>query len=420
MDSYNTNKQQCQGPGIPLGIDASGFCWAVLLITTGAQISTSFISQGISALVPFLKVEFELNNMQIGFVGSSVYVGMVFTALLSGRAADIWGEKLVLVVGGILVGAAMMLTSLANSFATLLFFLVFTGLWAATTTPAGSKAIMDWFPAAKRGFAMGVRQTGVPIGGLLGALVLPSLALKYGLPITMIIMGLAAFLGAFVCLVTYHNHPHSGNAKTEKATSIKVFKEIFRNRNIWLACFTANTYVAAQFCLTTYLIIFVMSKVGFSIEKAAFLLALAQFAGAAGRIFWGIFSDKVFKGARRPVMTCIGIIAAAMSLILTYVTPNTESWLLVILVWFFGFSAIGWNGIFITFLSELVEKEQVGTVVGMGVTVMQIGVFAFPPLFGLLVDKSGSFEISWRFLTLLLACGVLALSLVREQKVPAA
>jgi hypothetical protein len=37
---------------------------------------------------------------------------------------------------------------------------------------AGGRAILAWFKR-DRGFAMGIRQTGVPVGGLLGAIVLP-------------------------------------------------------------------------------------------------------------------------------------------------------------------------------------------------------------------------------------------------------
>jgi sugar phosphate permease len=39
---------------------------------------------------------------------------------------------------------------------------------------------MRWFGAGERGFAMSIRQTAVPLGGGLGALILPSLASRYG------------------------------------------------------------------------------------------------------------------------------------------------------------------------------------------------------------------------------------------------
>ena len=49
----------------------------------------------------------------------------------------------------------------------------------AASTPAGGRAILAWFDR-DRGFAMGIRQTGVPVGGLLGALTLPLVAHAFG------------------------------------------------------------------------------------------------------------------------------------------------------------------------------------------------------------------------------------------------
>ena len=40
-------------------------------------------------------------------------------------------------------------------------------VWSGTTW--GSKAIVKWFPPQRRGLAMGIRQTGIPIGGALAS-----------------------------------------------------------------------------------------------------------------------------------------------------------------------------------------------------------------------------------------------------------
>ena len=138
--------------------------WVILIVTTFTQATIAFISQGIGTLAPFLVTGLGLSKTQVGFAGGAVNVGMTLTALLAGRAVDVWGEKRVLVIGGLTTGVAVILASLSNTFLVLIGLLMFTGLWAASATPAGSKAIMTWFPFSQLGLALGIRQTGIPLG----------------------------------------------------------------------------------------------------------------------------------------------------------------------------------------------------------------------------------------------------------------
>src|SRR4029450_9369438 len=46
---------------------------------------------------------------------------------------------------------------------------------------ASGRAVMSWFGREERGFALGIRQTALPIGGLLAAVLLPPIAAAGGL-----------------------------------------------------------------------------------------------------------------------------------------------------------------------------------------------------------------------------------------------
>jgi|SRR5680860_112703 len=394
--------------------DIGAYRWVILSVTTFTQSTIALISQGIGTLAPFLVVGLGLSKTQVGFAGGAVNVGMILTALLAGRAVDTWGEKKVLVVGGLATGGAILLTSFSNSFPILIAMLMFTGLWAATSTPAGSKAIMTWFPFSQRALALGIRQTGVPLGGMVAALIIPPIAIQYGWQIAMATMSVGAILGAAVCQVAYRDHPvEVGSAKIKKGGQ---WTHLLRNKNIWLIGLTGMTFVSAQYIIITYLVLYLHDKAGHSVAVASLFLALVHFGGMVGRIFWGYVSDTFFLGKRKPVLGLIGIIAAGMALVMLLLTQTTPLWLVGLITWVFGFTAVGWNGIYITMLSEIAGRDQAGTAVGMGVTLLQVGVLAFPPAFGLLVDLSGSYEMSWIGLSLLMGLGVLILLLVKEKE----
>lgn len=388
--------------------------WVILVVTTLTQATIAFISQGIGTLAPFLIAGLGLTKTQVGFAGGAVNIGTTLTALLAGRAVDMWGEKRVLVIGGLATGVSVLIASLSNTFLVLIGLLMFTGLWAATATPAGSKAIMTWFPYSQRGLALGIRQTGIPMGGMLAALFIPPIAISFGWKSAMVSMGLGPILGAAVCQFTYKDYPLEVNvAKTVKSGK---WTELLRKKEIWLLGFTAITYVAAQFTIVTYLVLYLHDKTGLSVAFASLFLALVQFGGMVGRIFWGYVSDTFFQGARKPVLTVIGILAIAMALFMLALSPATPLWLIAFATFLFGFTAIGWNGIYITLLSEMAGKDQSGTAVGFGLTLIQFGVLIFPPLFGLLVDRTGSYEASWLGLSILMAVGVGILGFVKERR----
>src|SRR5262249_44784762 len=62
---------------------------------------------------------------------------------------------------------------------------------------------------------------------------------------------------------------------------------------------------------------------------------------------------------------------------------------------FLGLSCMGWNALYITLSAETVPVQNAATAVGAGTTVTFIGMFAIPPVFGVIADHAGSYVWSW-------------------------
>src|SRR5207244_7694641 len=89
------------------------------------------------------------------------------------------GERTVLVAGGVVSGALVALAA-ATPLPGLLALFVLAGIASAASTPAGGRLVLVAFPRRRRGLALGLRQTGIPIGGLIAASVLPWIAHAWG------------------------------------------------------------------------------------------------------------------------------------------------------------------------------------------------------------------------------------------------
>ncbi len=155
--------------------------WAVLAVAVGTQTAGSFVSQGIYILVPFWREAFGVSLASASLAVTVMNGVQIATMFTLGRAIDIHGERRI--VGIAMLGMAIAMAcaaTFANSLPALLVCIAFLGGTYAAVQPGGTRAIMRWFPPAKRGIATGFRQAAVPFGTMIAAALLPFMAVRYG------------------------------------------------------------------------------------------------------------------------------------------------------------------------------------------------------------------------------------------------
>lgn len=381
----------------------------ILSVALAIQIATSVVAAALVVLLPIVKAEFHLTFAQAGVVVNFTYVGGFFTIALAGWAVDALGDRLVLVLGGILTGAAALACALAPTFVVLLGGLLIMGVGIGMGTPAGSIAVRSAFPLRLRATVMSIRQTGFPFGSFFAALIVPSIALSAGWRGALAAAGVASIVVAFAGLGIYRPGPRS---ITGGGISVSLLKVL--TRDITIAATSGMLLVAAQMCLLTYLVAYLIHDRGLPITTAAVYLALAQLAGVVGRVLWGVVSDRLLFGSRRKAVLLAGSTGALGSLALAILPSGFSFPVLVVAILVCAIGAVGWNGVQISFLSELARPGSEGRSVGLGLMIQQPGVLIGPFLFGLIVDKSGSFQPAWLLLTAFLGMAVLITSSTRE------
>ncbi|MEK7702054.1 MAG: MFS transporter, partial [candidate division NC10 bacterium] len=151
--------------------------WPMLALITLAQGLGALTALSVAPLAPFLLDALGLSRFQAGLFLPAIYLGGVLMSLPAGWLADRLGVRFTLGLGQLLTGTMVVLAALAGGFPALLAFLVVGGFGFSVLNPTTGKAIVEWFPPRRRGMAMGVKQTGLTLGGLAAALLLPPLAL---------------------------------------------------------------------------------------------------------------------------------------------------------------------------------------------------------------------------------------------------
>lgn len=382
---------------------------AAALIT---QLTVSLVNQGLPTLTPFLRSGLHLDHAQAGFLGTSMYIGGIATAVIAGWGVDVFGQRRILVWGGCLTGLLVIVASQPSRFVWLVALLALTGVAASTPTVAGSKAVMNWFPPSQRGMAMGIRQTGIPLGGALAAAILPFIAATWGWRAAVAASGCGALAGAGLCALLYRSENPPGMPPPEPAPHSRPWDML--SADIVLLGAAGALLVWGQFCLITYLPLFLHADWNIPILTGSLYLLVAQLAAVGGRIFWGRLSDQRFAGRRKPVLVLICLLATATAFLLGHLPTATPRPLLLAVVGFFGFVAISWNGLYVTLSSELAGPDRAGRAIGFTLMSNQLGIIAGPVLFGHIIDVTHSYPLAWTLLSAVLLIGTACMARITE------
>ncbi|KAB0489329.1 MFS transporter [Pseudomonas vancouverensis] len=378
--------------------------WVILAVATFAQACACFFVQGFGSIAINVQSEMALSNWQLGMLVSAAQLIPIIGLLVAGELLDRYSERFVVGVGGLIVGVALCLAAIVNSYIGMLMIFTLLGLGYSTAQPGGSKSIASWFAGRQLGFAMGIRQAGLPLGGALATLILPVVAIRYSIQAAFLIGGVVAFLGAVLFMVLYRSPPvrkisqaRSINLKLAVASRLAMATEPSM-RNIMLS---GVSLTASQYSISVFLVLFLHTSLELSNELAIAMFFVVLGSGIAGRIILAAWSDRCKFGRFYPVLVCLGAVALVLVLLMFLDTKNLI--MLSILMVLAGFFAYGWYGPWVAYIADTAPIERKGFALGMAMTVNQISVVLVPPIIGLSKDSLGTFAYGWGALALVSA-----------------
>ncbi|ADI03308.1 putative major facilitator superfamily (MFS) transporter [Streptomyces bingchenggensis BCW-1] len=381
--------------------------WIVLGIATFTQAASGFFVGGIGALGVHLQRALDLSLAQLGLLVSAAQLVPLAGLLVAGELLDRYSERWVVGIGAGVVALALGAGSLAPGYAALLGALLVVGAGYSTVQPGGSKSVASWFDASQRGFAMGIRQAGLPLGAALASAVLPLVAEEFGWRATLLTGGFVALLGAVLFMGCYRPPPALPASQQGKkpsdplAAQLRARLRMLREPSTVKIMLSGTSLISVQ-CgvgILTVLHLHQVSSVGAG--QAALILVVSQGAGVAGRICLAAWSDRSRSGRYAIVLVCMVAVIAGLAVLMTPAgrTPVVASG---VFVWL-GFFGFGWYGPWVAYVTEAAPPGKTGFALGLSMSVNQIAIVTVPPTLGLLVDLTGSFTPAWALLSLLTA-----------------
>ncbi|WP_179234721.1 MFS transporter [Heyndrickxia coagulans] len=371
--------------------------WVILFIATFSQTCATFVTYGMGPLATFYQKQYSLSQFETGLIVSAVNIGPIFSMLIFGNLMDKYGEKWIVGTGSILLGMNVFIASTTDKYAWLLIILMFVGIWYGTAQPGGSSAIIKWFPNQHRGLAMGIRQTGIPIGGALASAGLPYFYFRYGLSAAILAQATVAILGGFIFLIFYKDRQENKNPKVQYGFMEKINK-IKNNAELYPVFFIGITMISLQLIIVAHLMSYLTNTLQFGLKLSGLFLSLALVGGMVGRVILAWISDTVFKGNRsKPLQLTIWLTVICIAC-LVFLPASIPLWITSLLCFLLGFLGMGWFSLFIVLVSEKSNPHFIGLTVSFALTLNQFFIVISPALFGILVDYFKSYRIPFLLL----------------------
>ncbi|MFC7474838.1 MFS transporter [Dankookia sp. GCM10030260] len=375
---------------------------AALAATTAAQALATLTVFMLPVLAPLAARDLGAAPHWVGWQIACVYLAASATSMLSAGALRRFGSarctQLALAAAG---SGCLAVLAAGLPGAVLGSFLI--GFGYGLTNPAATEVLARLAPARRRNMVFAVKQTGVPIGGALAGLLLPTLAAGLGwrgavLAVAMLL--LAAALGFGVL-----HRPWAGerDPAAPLRTGLGGGWRALRDQPgmAGLAAISA-LYSGFQLALGAFTVTMLVEEFGWSPVAAGIVAAVTQAVGAAARLVWGLAADA--WGSGMLTLAAIGGITVACGLAL----PLALAWPSAAVIGLFGLlggSAAGWNGVLMAEAARLAAPGRAGEATGGVLAVAFAGVVVGPSLLGAAVGAAGSYALAFALLALLPASG---------------
>ncbi len=380
--------------------------WAALSEIYLCMLSYALAMQSIPPVMSLLIHDFHLSHHQGGMLMSLFALPAIFVSLPSGMLADRYGIKGVGITGLVLTGVGSALVATSSSFVGLASGRVMAGMGAIMIVVISAQGIARWFAGKEMGVAMGIFNTGTPVGLIVSLNVISAMASRWGwrsgIWATVAFTTISLVVFSLFCTVPGKETPH------ERAVSRVSAGKEKDGLAIWLIALCWALFTASVISLFSFAPDYMVSR-GLALQTAGFYTSLVM----AGSLF---LSPIIGYGADRYGHQEAFIAAGGLGMaILLLLVPADGSHFALLMV------AIGILAAFVpapvySRAAQVVSQERLGRAFGLIAMLNNVGVFVGPQLVGLSRDVTGSYRAGFGLMALLAASAAMTGIVLRMRR----
>jgi len=381
----------------------------------------------IATAAPLMQLDLGLSNTQMGLAFSAFAVPYALFQLVGGWVGDKFGPRWTLSACCAMVGLCTMLTGAAGGFASLAGLRLALGFAQGAAFPTATRAMSNWMPVSRWGFAQGITHSFGRIGNALTPPLMAALLALVTWRHSFCILGAANLLWLFAWGLYYRNDPRDHSRITAgDLAALPTHTRRSRPATPWLRLARRILPVTlVDFCYgwTLWLFLswipaFFFTNYHLNLQASAMFSAGVLFAGVLGDTAGGVVSDRLLRRTGSVLVARRSVIVAGFLGAFVFLLP-------VVFIHDLKVAAVGLSLAF--FFAELIvapiwsvpmdiAPRYAGSASGMMNFGFGVAGLVSPSSFGYLVDRTGSWVVPFIASIILLLLGAVLASRLRPDQ----
>lgn len=411
--------------------------WRVILLSALIIIFDGYDLVIYGVALPKLMVEWQIDTITAGFLGSIALFGMMFGAIIFGSLSDKlesygFSRKKLIILCICLFSSFTLLCGYASNPQSFGIFRFIAGLGLGGVMPNVIALMTEYAPKKLRATLVSLLFSGYAVGGMCSALLGMWLVPQYGWKIMFVLGGLPLLLIPMIWLLlpesidylvrrkknekafqvlrqidsslTYNAQTQISLHHENQTTSKTPVKDLFsENRGPITLLFWGSVFMALVlvYALGNWLPK-LMVEAGYDLSTSLVFLLALNIGGMLGAIGGGYLADR-FNLAK---VLCTLFLSGAIALfLLSYSLPT---FVLYICIAIAGAASIGGQILLLAYMSQFYSSNIRATGLGMALGVGRLGAILGPILCGWLLSLS--LPINYNFIALSIPCIIAVLS----------
>ena len=349
--------------------------WLVVAATATATFAVFGVTYSFGAVFTAIREEFGVGKGQAALFFSFTTFIYFVVGVFTGRLADRYGPRPILLAGAVSLGLGLFLTSLVNN--VLLGYLTYgvgVGIGVGCAYVPMIATVGGWFER-DRTKAMGVAVAGIGMGTLVGAPLAKYLVTSYGWRTAFVVLGVGS--AALLALASIGARRPPGSGTQDPPPPLRLLLK--DRRFIWL--YASMTFLSSGlFVPMVYLDDYLESQ---GRSGGALLIGIIGATSVVGRLALGAVASKV--DLMRLYQMCV--IALGASYVI-WILAGANYTSLVVFTICMGTSYGGWIALSPAVTAHLFGPIGLGGVLGALYTSAGIGGLVGPPIIGVVIDAT--------------------------------
>ena len=333
------------------------------------------------ALARPIAQDFQLNDAQIGLLGSAFIWIYALIGVPFGRIADRYSRKRLLAFGMAIWSALTAFGGVAMNYAMLMISRIGVGVGEAVVAPSGTSWIGDLVPAGRRARTLAVFMLGVPLGGALSYFCSGPISQAFGWRVGMMAAAAPALL--LIPLLLVLREPKRGAAEAVHAAPTGSVWQVLRIPTLWWIIASGALVNFNMYAYGTFLPSFFYRIHFLSDSRSNIMTGIAYaIGGVAGGVLGGVWGDRIIHARKDGRMLSAAVIAL-LGAPLGYfgIIQGNGSLLLAVALITLAYGTLNsYYGLVYSSIQDIVAPAFRGTAMSVYFMFMYLGGASFGPL----------------------------------------